>query len=227
MKEDICSIPVNEIFEAADGCPICRMHETLEDRLLEFIMGPAMMEPDIRTETNKIGFCPDHLVKMLGRKNRLGLALMLETRLHTVEETIFKANSRFSKKTKAEKAEEASGGCYVCDRVEKALDAHLVTVFKLWKKEEEFRASVAKQPILCLPHYKLLLSRGSAQLDKRQYPEFEEAISAVMQKGLKALEEDVSGFCKMFDYRNSGAEWGTKKDAPERAVAFLSGFSKP
>lgn len=226
MKEDICSIPVNEIFEAHDGCPICRMHETLEDRLLEFIMGPAMMEPDIRTETNQIGFCPDHLVKMLGRKNRLGLTLMLETRLKTIEETLFKP-SRFSRKSKSEKAAEAAGSCYVCGRVDKALDAHLVTVFKLWKKEPEFRASVAGQPILCFPHYRLLLSRGAAQLDKRQYPEFEEALSDVMQKGLKALEEDVSGFCKMFDYRNSGAEWGSKKDAPERAVAFLAGFRKP
>ena len=225
MKEDICSIPVNEVFEVADGCPVCRMHETLEEHLLEFIMGPAMMEPDIRTETNKTGFCPDHMVKMLGRKNRLGLALMLETRLQTIDEAIFKP-TLLSRKSKAEKAADASGGCYVCEKVDKALEAHMVTVFKLWKKEAEFRASVASQPIICLPHYKLLLTKAAGQLDKKQFAEFETVLSNVMQKGLKALEEDVTGFCRMYDYRSNGAEWGNKKDAPERAVAFLSGFKK-
>ena len=57
MREDICSIPISEIFEPKDGCPFCRMRDMLEDRMATYITGAAMMEPDVRVETNRLGFC--------------------------------------------------------------------------------------------------------------------------------------------------------------------------
>ena len=83
MREDICTIPISEAFEENDGCPVCRMYKTVEDRIVEYIMGAAMMEPDIRIETNRLGFCEKHLRAMMKRRGRLQLALMLET--HTDE----------------------------------------------------------------------------------------------------------------------------------------------
>ena len=35
MREDICSIPINELFEPKKGCPLCRMDEMLEQRLAD------------------------------------------------------------------------------------------------------------------------------------------------------------------------------------------------
>ena len=63
MRDDICTIPVSEVFEESDGCPICRMYETVEDRIITYILGDAMMEPDVRIETNKVGFCEKHLCR--------------------------------------------------------------------------------------------------------------------------------------------------------------------
>ena len=60
MRDDICTIPVSEVFEVNDGCPICRMRDMLEQRTVEYIMGAAMMEPDVRIETNRAGFCHVH-----------------------------------------------------------------------------------------------------------------------------------------------------------------------
>ena len=57
MRDDITSIPISEVFEPRDGCPICRLRNTLEDRVVEYITGAAMMEPDVRIETNKQGLC--------------------------------------------------------------------------------------------------------------------------------------------------------------------------
>ena len=54
MREDICSIPISEIFEPKDGCPFCRMRDMLEDRMATYITGAAMMEPDVRVETNRL-----------------------------------------------------------------------------------------------------------------------------------------------------------------------------
>ena len=38
MREDICSIPISEIFEPKDGCPFCRMRDMLEDRMATYIL---------------------------------------------------------------------------------------------------------------------------------------------------------------------------------------------
>lgn len=56
MKETICTIPINDIFMPKDGCPICRMEDMLEKQYVKFITGDAMMEPNIRIETNKKRF---------------------------------------------------------------------------------------------------------------------------------------------------------------------------
>ena len=38
-----------------------------------------------------------------------------------------------------------------------------------------------------------------------------------------SLREDVSWFCKKFDYRYDKEPWGNAKDAVERAIKFTSG----
>ena len=68
MKDSIYTIPLSEVLEPKDGCPICRLRNILEDRCLEYIMGAAMMEPDIRIETNREGFCFPHFERMLKAK---------------------------------------------------------------------------------------------------------------------------------------------------------------
>ena len=73
MRESIYTIPLNDIFEVEDGCPLCRMRRLLENRCVEYIMGAAMMEPDVRIETNRYGFCQEHFSVMLKQKNRLSL----------------------------------------------------------------------------------------------------------------------------------------------------------
>ena len=82
MRDDICTIPVSEVFEVNDGCPICRMRDTIERRIIDYIMGDAMMEPDVRIETNRLGFCEHHYDKMLSHRGRLQLSLMLQIELY-------------------------------------------------------------------------------------------------------------------------------------------------
>ena len=74
MREDICSIPIGELFGPKKGCPFCRMDAMLESRLAEYITGAAMMEPDVRIETNRLGFCAHHFDKICEVGNRLSIA---------------------------------------------------------------------------------------------------------------------------------------------------------
>lgn len=54
MKPNITTIPITEIFEETEGCPICRMHRMLEEQYVEYITGAAMMAPDVRVKTNEV-----------------------------------------------------------------------------------------------------------------------------------------------------------------------------
>ncbi len=71
MKNHIHTIPVLEAFNKAKeqgGCPFCRMFDKLNADAIDFIMGPAYMEDDVRMETNRTGFCGNqpHRFLLLG-----------------------------------------------------------------------------------------------------------------------------------------------------------------
>jgi hypothetical protein len=84
MDEHIYTIPINDAFDRRDGCPMCAIWEKLESDSLEYALGAAMMEPDVRVAMNKLGFCGRHLSRMISMKDRLPLALILESRLMAV-----------------------------------------------------------------------------------------------------------------------------------------------
>ena len=93
MSEKIYTIPVNEAFEAcaeehSRGCPFCRIYNKLEANELDLILGASMMEPDVRKQTNEKSFCPDHFNMLLTEKNRLGLALILESHMNQLREEV-------------------------------------------------------------------------------------------------------------------------------------------
>lgn len=82
MKEKIYTIPVTEAFEQDCECPLCMLHSKLEREYIDYYLGPALMEPDSRIDTNKKGFCRRHFELLYNRQeNRLGLALETHTHL--------------------------------------------------------------------------------------------------------------------------------------------------
>lgn len=226
MREDITSIPVSEVFEPKDGCPICRMRDLLEKRVAEYITGAAMMEPDVRIETNRLGFCIDHYRLILKQRNRLGVALMLESHLAEMEKEVFKGAPIIGKsgRKQAKSASERTVTCFLCQQVDWAMERMLATVCRLWENEEDFRKLFSEQPSLCLPHFTTLVSVAESGMSKKRVPEFAKATSELSRKTLSELHDDVAHFCKMFDYRSSseGADWGNSRDAVERAVQYLT-----
>lgn len=44
MKETIYTIPVNEAFDTADGCPFCALARRLEEERVDYTLGASMME---------------------------------------------------------------------------------------------------------------------------------------------------------------------------------------
>lgn len=225
MRESILTIPISELFDPKEGCPICRMHEMLEQRTVEYCMGAAMMEPDVRIETNRLGFCHHHLHKMMKCNNRLSLALMLQTHLDTVRGELFERRHLFGgMKMKKERLSRFQESCFVCDKIDWGMRRLFVTMFELYGTAE-FRDTFREQDFLCLHHYDLLLAVAPEHLKKPQLGMFEQDCAALVKKQLDLLYDDVSHFCRMYDYRNTGADadWGNSRDSIERSVKFLTG----
>ena len=231
MKEQIYTIPVTEAVdkikeEKSCTCLLCMLYEKLQDDELNLILGASMMEPDIRIKTNKEGFCRKHFDMMLSMKNKLGLALMLQSHIDEVRQTIFPKEGLFSPKNKCDASlnplEEHTKSCYICSKIDFHLTKMAETIVFLWEHEEEFAKKFSEMPYFCADHYRLLLQTGVYKLPKNKQNDFYTAVSSIEKAYLDSLYEDVSWFCKKFDYRFADEPWGNAKDSCERAVKLLS-----
>lgn len=227
MKETICTIPINDIFLPRDGCPFCRMEKMLEDQYVSFITGDAMMEPSIRIETNKKGFCHRHFSQMLLRGQKLPNALILESHLQEIADNYMpkKLKGRPDKKQLDELKKELNA-CYVCDRIKRDMRHFSATIFVEWAKQDgHFRKLYNEQPFICLKHYDFIMEAALAKggLPSKYIPDFYAETAALSKNYLMSLKDDITHFCSMFDYRSKGREWGASKDSIERSIAYLTG----
>ena len=226
MKETICTIPINDIFMPKDGCPICRMEEMLEKQYVNFITGDAMMEPNIRIETNKKGFCHRHFSQMTQSGQKLPNALILESHLQEIIDKYMPAKLKGKPdKKQLEGIKTELSSCYVCDRIKSDMQHFMATVFVEWAKGEEFRKLYNEQPFICLKHYDFVMetATGKGGIPSKYLSDFYIETATLTKNYLLTLKDDITHFCSMFDYRSRGQEWGTSIDAIERSVEFLTG----
>ncbi len=233
--EQIYTIPINETFDAHRGknecgCPVCALYKKLQESELDIILGASMMEPDIRIMTNKEGFCGTHFDMMFTKKNRLGLALMMESHLDRVKEEIKdKALPSLiaGKGTAPMKSiERLKKSCYICRRIDHHLKNMISTIVLLFQSDAEFVKKFREQPYFCLPHYSELVNYAKNKLSKKEFSDFYSDISNLELNYLDSLRGDVSHFCKKFDYRYQDEPWYNSKDAVERTIKFLSGAER-
>ena len=225
--EQIYTIPVNEAFEksAADkscGCAFCTLYNKLEGDELDLILGASMMEPDVRIKTNKKGFCRTHYDMMFVRKNRLGMALTLESHLDELKKELRDSGLGGGTGNKPiKRIGELEKTCYVCERIEFNFEHMIETAVLLWQNDENFGPKLRSQPYFCLPHYKRMLSYAQARLPKRDLKSFVSQCEEIQNAYIEELNEDVSWFCKKFDYRYNDEPWYNSKDSVERSMKFL------
>lgn len=229
MSETIYTIPINEAFDecAADhsrGCPFCRLYNKLEATQIDLLLGASMMEPDVRIKTNEQSFCPTHFDQLLSAKNRLGLALILESHLDQLREEVSDGTlaSLMGRVGVAapKRLSQVDDSCYICSRIEHDFSRMLSNAALLYIEDEDFSKKIASQPYICLPHFRMWLEIAKPTL-KKAYPDFYKEVAAVVYTYFDSLREDVSWFCKKFDYRYDNEPWGNSKDSVERARKFL------
>lgn len=234
MAEQLYTIPINEAFEEYDGCPMCTLRDKLENQSLSYIMGAAMMEPDIRIVTNRMGFCRKHFHRMLGMGNRLSLALILESHLQYVWENTpdpdGKKPGRLGKIKKYDGEDPASGlmeqakSCYVCSRAASFEEKYISNVVYIYKKDPAFPEKLRKQPYFCLEHTAALLEAGRKELPEAAYLALQHDLLTKAKAHLETLKKNTTAFCRSFDHNNAAKPLTDEmRYAVESDIAFLSG----
>ena len=162
---------------------------------------------------------------MFGMKNRLGLALMLESHLESLKKELKTGNflSRDIAAKSVERIERLNESCYVCERIEDKIAKMYTTACYLYDEEKEFRKEFESVRYFCLPHYREYMLAARRVLDKEGYSELVKAANGKVTDYLDSLKDDISLFCKKFDYRFDDLPWGESKDSVERSIKFLSG----
>lgn len=235
MKDTIYTIPISEVFEPKCGCPLCTLDKALHERWVDYITGAAMMEPDVRIETNRHGFCSKHFDMMLnGSASRLSLALILQTRLQWIDESFDKPYAGRGSHARPDNSERGrrrggkghpgGGDCFVCLKIGNEVKRIASNIVTVWSRESDFRELYAEQEFMCYNHARLLLSAAHEILKKESLAAFREATANLTRKKLRAIKADIDAFCDLFDYRNAGASHPGKAVATsvERSIAFLT-----
>lgn len=228
MKEALHTIPVNEAFEEESECPVCRLYQKLESDSIDFVMGSSYMEDDVRMETDRTGFCKDHLTLMYQRQNRQGLSLMLLTYMDRQLAEMEKRRDARTKKSLFKKdttenalmsyMESQRHSCYVCKRMEKTYRRYLSTLFYLYEQDEAFEKKLMQSKGLCMTHFEELYRMSETALPAAKQEAFQKKLTALMIDNFRRVRDDLEWYTDKFDYRNQDAPWKNSKDALIRAL---------
>lgn len=234
MKEQLYTIPVNDAFDKGCECPICAMRKVLETNAIEYTMGPSYMEDDVRVNTDRLGFCREHMNMLLLQKNKLGLALILKTHIdHTNKELTklakkpIKAGSLFKKAGENpifDYTQSVSHSCFICDRINNTFDRYINTVLQLWKTDDAFRSKYAASKGFCTEHFGILIKSAQNILKGNQLDEFVQITTKLYLENMQRLADDLEWFTDKFDYRYKDAPWKNSKDVILRAVIKTNGI---
>lgn len=230
MKEKLYTIPVNDAFNKGGECPLCNMRQELEEKAIDFTMGPSYMEDDVRGETSRLGFCDRHIELLYKNQNRLGLSLILKSHMDKIIDDIEKlsggnakiSSSLFKRKENDSPVgsyiESLNNSCYICSMIERTFDRYIDTIFYLFSNEDEFRTKFKECQGFCTHHYGILYKEAAKHLSSKQYKEFTDLLNSLYLDNMKRVRDDLEWFINKFDYRYANEPWKNSKDALPRAV---------
>ncbi len=213
MKETIYTIPINDAFDKQDGsCPLCNLAAKLEADAVDYVMGAAMMEPDVRIETNRLGFCGSHFDQMLAKGSRLPLALILESHLMEHRKSLPKAKGN------------PADTCFVCHRVSEYMQAYLRNFYYMYDVDATFHAKLINAK-LCYPHIGTLLAGAPAHLKRKPAEALRADLQQMADKRFAEITPLVTTFCRSFDHRFADEPLGEARTAVEQAISWLTGVA--
>lgn len=249
MRYHIDTIPVWDSMKLDGECFLCALKRKTEIGEVDHYLGASVMEPDTRIRVNKNGFCNNHQRMLYALDNRLGHALMLESHVAETRVRLEKAVKQMKSAAKsaasaslkdkltgkapkaakimedaAKSLEELTCTCVVCDSIQDNMGRYLHTFFHLYQNDTEFRKKFESCKGMCIPHAAELLRLAPGELPGKALTEFTSTVCRLETEAFDRMQEDVSWFCRKFDYRYYDEPWYNSRDAVERTVNKLRGW---
>lgn len=239
MKEYIDTIPINDAFSSGDECPFCYLERMAEQKTVRYVLGPgaSYMEPDVRGQTDRMGFCGHHFKMMYDYGNALGNALILQTYYAGLLQELEQELSDFRMPDKKPLlghrrqeeehilhwARERQESCFICSRLRYHMDRYSSAFFAMLK-DPEFRAQVESGKGFCMRHFAFLLEQAHEKLPNAHREWFYTTLLRLMRENMYRVKGDLDHFVSMFDYRSAGSDWKNSRDAVPRSMEKLQGL---
>lgn len=247
MRYHIDTIPIWDAMKTDSECPLCALRRKTERLLVDRSLGASVMSPDTRIKVNERGFCSHHQAMMFAFPggNRLGHGLMMLSHLQSLRPKVEKAARASAQGTgggggllklfKGGKASEdgatdnplsaLADTCLLCEEMRMQSDRQVASLLHLWKTEKAFQDAFLASRGLCVPDTARALDMAGELLSGDSQSSFKEAATRLLNENLKRLEEELEWFTLKFDYRNADKPWGNSRDALERTVNKLRGWT--
>lgn len=209
-------------FNDKSECPLCKIKNIVENRLIDQFSSDAVMVDECRKKVNERGFCKEHYSQLL-KGNKLSLALQNVTRFKTITHNIKKPLKPKDALKQAMELKKANSTCIVCDMTENNMQRYYETIAQMFCNEPKFREILSTTRGFCLNHYAELLKYCSCA--KSETENYLAALSKLEKENFERLTNELQWFCDKHDYRNRDKDFGTAKDSPYRSVEKLHGLN--
>ena len=195
MKDSIYTIPLSEVLEPKDGCPICRLRNILGEPVPGIYYGGGhdgtgyphgnqqgglLFFPLSADAQGRKIVCPSRLcwkaVWLMWRKMSCLHIRLRAGCLGRMRRSLPKKQS-----------------CFVCSEVNRVMDRMLQTLIHTWEKDESFRSLYDQQPVICLEHCRQLTALAPNVIGKRAAP-FIAQTQRITRAYLEALWKRCNAF---------------------------------
>jgi len=227
---------VHDAYAGGGECPLCVLMEGAERTYLASFQHSRVMEPNVRVQTNRTGFCPDHLGKLFQGENKLGLALVMLTHVQeklpllrdALEGTVRAAedgrrDAEARIRSAIQSLETMRDDCFICGLLSQDLERYAWTILYLWRKDRDFPAVFRASRGFCLSHFCAMLRSARDLLRRDRLAAWLRDVVPLMTGSLDQLVKDLAAFTQLHQAGNRSLGTEEERSALSRTLQKLSG----
>jgi hypothetical protein len=225
---------VHDAYARGGECPFCDLEEAAESTYLKSFQHSRVMEPNVRVQTNRVGFCPGHYRKLYDGENKLGLSLVVHTHLQNVIQQVGMALDALAKAMDGRKVKEnlpaaaapitaVRRSCFICDLLIADMDRYAFTVLYLWSRDPSFSIVFRASRGFCLPHFMVVLKEASKSMRVDRIKGWLVETIPLMKGSLDRLDGDLLAFTQLHQAGNASPGTEDERTALARTLQKLAG----
>ena len=221
MNYHIGNMLIYQEFNGNNECPLCRIRNILEKRLVDQYLNESVMEDFQRRMVNELGFCAHHTDMLRARPNKLSLALQHITRLTALKNKIEVTADIKTAEKMSDVFMRSGKTCVICEGVEVNMIRYYKTVAETFYAEPKFKDVLLSVNGFCFEHFGYLLKYAAFARGKKK--DYLYTLTKLQKDSLDKLLTDLNWFAAKHDYRNQDKPWNGAENALLRSIVKLHG----